>query len=329
MSSMPVYIKTPQLIGIICGVLVFLVTITAVILLLIKSGTFSRFVAEMKEGTSPPPVQTSLHSKQFPELYDHLLEARSTLPLVLIIPPLKGQRVSVKPLNASNFQRDIEKLIEVSDGRAIFGESAYDPSRIWGWFILQQEDKEEEESDFSLPDLSSLFSSSHSDTSMHHHLTPLMIIDNELDAPVGMLCLAHNQPAHLSIQLDLIWLTPAYQGKMFAHEAVYLLLQHLFRRNYRRIVCECDARNVIGRKFLERLGFTLEAVLRKHKIVRRRNRDTALYVMLNSDWEQVCELKLKKLLGISLKPVMQKAAEIEDPAYTTLIIETPPSSKLE
>jgi hypothetical protein len=42
------------------------------------------------------------------------------------------------------------------------------------------------------------------------------------------------------------------------------------------------------RKFLERCGFVLESIMRKYRIVNRRNRDIAVYVVFNSDWEQVC-----------------------------------------
>jgi hypothetical protein len=67
------------------------------------------------------------------------------------------------------------------------------------------------------------------------------------------------------------------------------------------------------RKFLERCGFKLEAVLRKHRIVDSRNSDTALYVILNSEWPDT-EIKLKKLLGLDLRPKMQKAFEIDKPS---------------
>ena len=65
---------------------------------------------------------------------------------------------------------------------------------------------------------------------------------------------------------------------------------------------------MIMKKFLERCGFRLEAILRKHRIVSRRNRDTAVYVVLNSDWPEI-EFRLKKFLGIPLRKVV-KVAEI-------------------
>ena len=67
------------------------------------------------------------------------------------------------------------------------------------------------------------------------------------------------------------------------------------------------------RKFLERCGIVMESVMRKHKVVDGRNRDTSVYVVLNSDWETV-EVKLKKVLGLDLKRKVHKVAEIEEPS---------------
>jgi hypothetical protein len=74
---------------------------------------------------------------------------------------------------------------------------------------------------------------------------------------------------------------------------------------------ELDARHLIGRKFVEQCGFMLESVLRKHRIVNRRNRDTALYVILNNEWPDA-EIKLKKKIGISNKADVHKIAAIEE-----------------
>jgi hypothetical protein len=80
---------------------------------------------------------------------------------------------------------------------------------------------------------------------------------------------------------------------------------------YRRVTFEVDTRHTIARKFIERCGFKLEGILSKHRIVANRNRDSALYALLNSDWEGDVEVAMKKLLGISLAPKTHKIVEIE------------------
>lgn len=63
------------------------------------------------------------------------------------------------------------------------------------------------------------------------------------------------------------------------------------------------------RKFLERCGFLLETILRKHKIIQEKNRDTALYVILNSEWHEVGP-RLRKYIGYGAK-IVQKAADLD------------------
>jgi hypothetical protein len=81
--------------------------------------------------------------------------------------------------------------------------------------------------------------------------------------------------------------------------------------DYRRVTVEVDIRNIVMRKFLERCGFVMESVMRKHRILDNRNRDSAVYVILNSDWDQI-SVKLKSILGINLRDKMHKVAEIEE-----------------
>jgi hypothetical protein len=53
---------------------------------------------------------------------------------------------------------------------------------------------------------------------------------------------------------------------------------------YRRYEWKCDALNAPSRRAAERLGFTFEGIFRQHMIVKGRNRDTAWFSMLDSEW---------------------------------------------
>jgi len=90
---------------------------------------------------------------------------------------------------------------------------------------------------------------------------------------------------------------------------------------YRRVTAEVDSRNIIGRRFMERCGFYLEGILYKHKVISRRNSDTALYVMLNSDWCDA-ERALTTLLRVSIGVTALKAADIEVLSATYIATET-------
>ena len=53
----------------------------------------------------------------------------------------------------------------------------------------------------------------------------------------------------------------------------------------------------------------MEGILRKHKIVQNRNRDTAVYAILNSEWHEI-EIQMKKYLSYGRENV-HKIAEVE------------------
>ena len=56
---------------------------------------------------------------------------------------------------------------------------------------------------------------------------------------------------------------------------------------YRRVEWKCDSLNERSRRAALRLGFRFEGIFRQHMIVKGRNRDTAWFAMLDSDWPDV------------------------------------------
>ena len=70
-----------------------------------------------------------------------------------------------------------------------------------------------------------------------------------------------------------------------ATEAQYLLARYAFETlGYRRYEWKCNALNAASRRAALRYGFTFEGIFRQHMIAKGRNRDTAWFSMLDSEW---------------------------------------------
>jgi RimJ/RimL family protein N-acetyltransferase len=101
----------------------------------------------------------------------------------------------------------------------------------------------------------------------------------------GWIALLDIQPAHAAIELGNIWFPPGLARTTAATEAMFLLLDHAITAlGYRRVAWKCNALNEASRRAAERLGFTLDGILRAHMVVRGRRRDSAYYSLLEDEW---------------------------------------------
>jgi RimJ/RimL family protein N-acetyltransferase len=101
----------------------------------------------------------------------------------------------------------------------------------------------------------------------------------------GIITLTAVRPGMRVIEVGSILLSPGLQGTPLATEAQYLLARYAFETlGYRRYEWKCDAHNAASRRAALRLGFNFEGLFRQHMIVKGRNRDTAWYAMLNTEW---------------------------------------------
>jgi RimJ/RimL family protein N-acetyltransferase len=111
------------------------------------------------------------------------------------------------------------------------------------------------------------------------------ILDNASGRPVGYASYLRIEPAHRCIEVGSILFTPMLQRTPGATEAMYMMAQHVFEDlGYRRYEWKCNALNEPSRRAALRLGFTFEGIFRQHMIIKGRNRDTAWYSMLDSEW---------------------------------------------
>lgn len=111
------------------------------------------------------------------------------------------------------------------------------------------------------------------------------IVDKSSGDAVGHATLMRIDVPQRVIETGSILYTPALQQTAGATECMYLLARLVFDDlGYRRYEWKCNALNAPSRRAAERLGFTFEGVFRQHMIVKGRNRDTAWYSMLDTEW---------------------------------------------
>jgi RimJ/RimL family protein N-acetyltransferase len=102
---------------------------------------------------------------------------------------------------------------------------------------------------------------------------------------VGLAALMSIRPDMRVVEVGHILLAPALQRRPLATEAQYLLARYAFETlGYRRYEWKCDALNAASRRAALRFGFTFEGIFRDHMIIKGRNRDTAWFAMLESEW---------------------------------------------
>lgn len=104
----------------------------------------------------------------------------------------------------------------------------------------------------------------------------------------GWLSFMEMRPDDADIEIGHIWFSPAIARSRAATEAIAILMRHaLDDLGYRRLTWKCDSLNAASRRAAERLGFTFEGILRNHRIVKGRSRDTAWYSIIDTEWPLV------------------------------------------
>jgi RimJ/RimL family protein N-acetyltransferase len=101
---------------------------------------------------------------------------------------------------------------------------------------------------------------------------------------VGVTSYLRIDPANGTIEVGHIAYSPALQRTRAATEAMYLMMQRAFALGYRRYEWKCDALNAPSRKAAQRFGFSYEGVFRQAIVYKGRNRDSAWYAAIDSEW---------------------------------------------
>jgi len=111
------------------------------------------------------------------------------------------------------------------------------------------------------------------------------VIDLKTGQTVGIASYLRIQPQFGVIEVGHIHFSPLMQRTPIATETMYLMMRRVFDElSYRRYEWKCDALNAPSNKAAKRLGFGFEGIFRQATIYKGRNRDTAWYSILDSEW---------------------------------------------
>jgi RimJ/RimL family protein N-acetyltransferase len=174
--------------------------------------------------------------------------------------PMYGRTVTIEPLDAELHAADLWNAVGGHDG-------------LWTWlfegpFASEAEMRRDLEAKQTATDC--VF---------------FAIVPATTGQAAGFACYLRMEPAHGVIEVGNILLSPALQRTTAATEAMYLMARHVFEDlGYRRYEWKCNAENLPSRRAAERLGFIFEGIFRQHMVVKGRNRDTAWFSMLDSEW---------------------------------------------
>ncbi len=86
------------------------------------------------------------------------------------------------------------------------------------------------------------------------------------------------------IEVGGICIAPEMAQSRAWSEAMYLMMQWAFDAGYRRYEWKCNALNMASRRAAQRLGFSYEGIFRQMMIIKGRNRDTAWFSVIDSEW---------------------------------------------
>ena len=114
------------------------------------------------------------------------------------------------------------------------------------------------------------------------------VVDVASGKAMGMVSFMRIDEAFGVIEIGHIWFGAALQRSRSATETIYLLSREAFDGlGYRRLEWKCNNANARSKRAAERFGFTFEGVFRQHMITKGKNRDTAWFSIIDSEWPAI------------------------------------------
>jgi RimJ/RimL family protein N-acetyltransferase len=114
------------------------------------------------------------------------------------------------------------------------------------------------------------------------------ILCRKTNIPIGLASYLRINQEYGSIEIGHLHFSKNLKKTPIATEAMYLFMRYAFEElGYRRYEWKCDSLNQPSRNAAERLGFKFEGIFRQDRIYKSRNRDTAWFSVIDSEWPEL------------------------------------------
>ncbi|HBU8851338.1 GNAT family N-acetyltransferase [Citrobacter sp. Cs237] len=111
------------------------------------------------------------------------------------------------------------------------------------------------------------------------------VIDSTSGKAVGTVALMRIDAYNGVIEIGSVTYSRHMQRTRISTEVMALFLRHVFKDlGYRRFEWKCDSLNAPSRAAAERFGFRFEGIFRQALVYHGRNRDTAWYSVIDSEY---------------------------------------------
>ncbi len=126
---------------------------------------------------------------------------------------------------------------------------------------------------------------------------PFAIYNNKTSECVGCTRFGNIDSKNKVLHIGWTWISPNMQGTGFNHQMKFLMLSYAFETmGIEKVGFRIDERNIRSRKAAEKLGATLEGILRKNIITKGGfRRSTCCYGILKEEWKSIKITKFKSL----------------------------------
>lgn len=104
---------------------------------------------------------------------------------------------------------------------------------------------------------------------------------------VGVASYLRITPSSGTIEVGHLHFSEQLKRSPVATEAMFLMMNKAFELGYRRYEWKCDALNAASCAAAKRLGFSYEGTFRQATVYKGRNRDTAWYSIIDTEWPKL------------------------------------------